>query len=89
MIKLKDNLVSLQNLPVTIKALEELDHLIKFYSANKPGPAYCAFKYVDGSGDITARADIEVQFNRKFIIEALHKQRQVLVDYLYGLGIEA
>ncbi len=83
MIKLADNKVALVNLGTTIKALEELDTLIKYYSVDKPGPAYANFTHVDGPGEV------QVQLDRKIVVPALQAQRQKLVDYLATLGIEA
>lgn len=81
MVKLSDNRTALINLGTTIGAIEDLDKLIKLYSEDKPGPAYCNFEY---HGPIT-----KVQFNRSIIVVALKAQRQHLVDYLATLGIEA
>ena len=80
MIKLSENRVGLINLGTTIAALEELDQLITIYSENKPGPAYVKFQY-NGK-------EMSVQFNRKIMVTALQSQRQELVHYLEGLGIE-
>lgn len=82
MISLKDNKTALYNLSGTIEALERFDLLIEFYSEDKPGPAYTAFSNVH----IT---DLEVQFDRKIIVDALKAQRKTLVDYLVNLGIDA
>ena len=82
MIKLSENRVALINLGVTINAIDELDTLIKFYSVDKPGPAYCTCTNVDGPGEV------KVQIDRKIMVPALQAQRQKLVDYLAGLGIE-
>jgi len=83
MIKLSENRTALINIPLTIKAIDDFDYLINYYSVNKLGPAYCTFKYIDGPGEIS------VQFDRHTIIETLKSQRQKLVDYLVTLGIEA
>ena len=80
MIKLSENRTALINLGHTIDAIEELEKLILQYSEDKPGPAYCNFEYV---GPVT-----KVQFDRSIIVVALKAQRQKLVDYLAGLGIE-
>ena len=81
MISLKENRTEFMNLHVTITALEELDCLIDYYSADKLGPAYCTFTYVDGPGEV------RVQFNRKIVLTALNAQRAALVEYLASLGI--
>lgn len=81
MIKLSKNRNALINLGVTVDALEEIDKLIARYSEDKTGPAYCSFEYI---GPVN-----KVQFDRQIIITALKAQRQKLVDYLAGLGIEA
>lgn len=82
MIKLSENKVALKGLNTTISALETLDYLIKEYKQAKLGPAYCKFDYV-------ATDHSSVQFDRSIMVEALTKQRQVLVDYLANLGIDA
>lgn len=82
MISLKDNHTALMNLPTTIKALEDLEVIIKLYELNKVGPAYCTFTYIDGPGTI------DVQFHRKIILQSLYAQRDVMIDYLKTLGIE-
>ncbi len=82
MIKLSENKGALKNLDTTIAALETLDYLIKKYKEGKVGPAYCEFDYVDTDHS-------SVQFDRSIMVEALTKQRQVLVDYLATLGIDA
>lgn len=83
MVKLSENRVALINLGTTINAMDELDTLIKFYSVDKPGPAYVTFTHVDGPGEV------KVQIDRKNILPALQAQRQKLVDYLATLGVEA
>ena len=83
MISLADNRTALMNLGTTIKAIDDLDVLIEYYSANKPGPAYCTFEHVDGPGTV------RVQFSRGTISDALMNQRDELVAYLETLGIEA
>ncbi len=82
MVKLSENRVALMNLGVTINAIEEFDTLIKFYSVDKPGPAYCTLTHVDGPGEL------KVQIDRKLMVPTLQAQRQKLVDYLATLGIE-
>lgn len=83
MVKLSENRTALINLGTTIAAIDELDTLIKFYSVDKPGPAYCSFTHVDGPGEV------KVQIDRKLMVPTLQAQRQKLVDYLATLGIEA
>ena len=83
MVKLSENRVALINLGTTIAALDELDTLIKFYSVDKPGPAYVTFTHVDGPGEV------KTQIQRPVMVLALQAQRQHLVDYLAGLGVEA
>ena len=82
MVKLSDHRTELVNLGTTIKALDELDTLIKFYSVDKPGPAYATFTYVDGPGEV------QVQFQRPIMVIALQAQRRHLSDYLARLGVE-
>ena len=82
MIKLSENRTALVNISITIKAIDDFDDLINYYSIDKPGPAYCTFKYVDGPDQV------DTQFDRKIIVTALEAQRQKLVDYLATLGIE-
>lgn len=83
MVKLSENRVALINLGTTIAAMDELDTLIKFYSEDKPGPAYVTYTHVDGPGEV------KVQIDRKIMVPALQAQRQKLVDYLATLGVEA
>lgn len=83
MISLNDNRGALCNLKLTIDALDQLDLLIKYYSKDKGGPAYCTFGYVDGPGDV------KVQIARSVIVPALVSQRNNLVTYLATLGIDA
>jgi hypothetical protein len=83
MIKLSENRTALVNIPITIKAIDDFDDLINYYSVDKPGPAYCTFKGIDGPGEIS------VQIDRPIMVETLKLQRQKLVDYLVTLGIEA
>jgi hypothetical protein len=83
MIKLSENRTALINIPLTIKAIDDFDDLINYYSVDKPGPAYCTFKYIDGTGESS------VQIDRPTVVETLKSQRQKLVDYLASLGIEA
>lgn len=83
MISLEEHRTALINLRGTIEALENLDTLIKFYSVDKPGPAYCEFHYVDELNKP------EVQIERSIMVTALKAQRQRLVDYLSRLGIRA
>jgi hypothetical protein len=83
MIKLSENRTQLMNMKTTIDALDEFDTLIKYYSVDKPGPAYCKFSYVDGIGECS------VQIDRSIVVPTLQAQRQKLVDYLATLGIEA
>lgn len=82
MIKLSEHEISLRNLSITINALEELDTLIAIYSEDKPGPAYAAFNSIVGRDKLTVR------FDRDVIVPALKAQREKLVSYLSGLGIE-
>lgn len=82
MIKLSENKTALMNLTGTIEAIETLDYLIKEYKQLKVGPAYCKLDYVPVSRS-------NVQLDRNIMVEALTKQRQVLVDYLATLGIDA
>lgn len=72
MISLKDNRTALLNLKSTIHSLEQLDSLIKFYSIDKPGPAYCTFEHID------APIEVKVQFDRSFIVTALKEQRRII-----------
>lgn len=82
MIKLSENKTALMNLTGTIEAVGTLDYLIKWYKQIKVGPAYCKLDYVSIN-------HCNVQLDRNIMVEALTKQRQVLVDYLATLGIDA
>lgn len=82
MIKLSEKRTELVNLKTTIGALESIDKLIKVYSTERPAPAYCQFDYIDGPGKV------DVQFDRKIIVDALSKQREKLVKYFADLGVE-
>ena len=81
MISLKNNRSALVNLPVTIKALEDLEILISYYSKDVPGPAYVIFDCIDGPNQI------RTQMNRKIMVAALQSQKQQLKEYLFSLGI--
>lgn len=81
MINLRDNKTALLNLGATIEALESLDCLIKKYSEDKVGPAYCEFEYVETKHS-------KVQIERSIMVKALKEQRQVLVKYLNTLNIQ-
>lgn len=83
MIKLSENRAALINLGITIAALDGVDQLIKHYSLDKPGPAYCVFTQVDGPGEV------KVQLDRSIVLNALQQQRQKFVEALALLGIEA
>lgn len=87
MIKLADNRTSLINLGVTIKALEDIDQLIKEYNTDSPGPAYVNFEYVIDYGSLLHTH--QVQFDRSVMVTALKAQRKILADHLATLGIEA
>lgn len=82
MIKLKDKITSLMNLEGTIKALRDLNHLIKYYSDGKIGPAYLTARYVGSP-------EVEFQVDQEFMVPALQAQRESLVAYLATLGIDA
>ena len=81
-LKLSEYRVSLTNLGVTFDALDKFDELIKFYSVDKPGPAYLKVDH----GPI--RADGGIQIDRDIMVVALKQQRDRLVEYLAKLGIE-
>lgn len=80
MIKLTDNRVALMNLGATIKALDDLDELIRHYSDPKPGPAYVSFEHLD--------RPMSVQIDRSIMLVALNAKRDKLVEYMASLGIE-
>lgn len=80
MIKLKDNRVALINLGNTIKAIDQLDELIRHYSNPVPGPAYVSFEHLDHS--------MSAQIDRSIMLVALRAQRDKLVEYMASLGIE-
>jgi hypothetical protein len=81
MISVKENHTALFNLPVTIRAIKDLDVLIGHFSEERIGPAYLTFKYVSPSV-------ADTQIERSIMLTALKAQRQKLVDYLATLGIE-
>lgn len=82
MIKLSESKVALVNLKGTIEALEQIKSLIDSYKEDKAGPAYCSFDHV-------YRTEAKVQFNRPIMVKALEEQKEVLVNYLANLGIDA
>jgi hypothetical protein len=82
MITLKDKKTALVNLGVTVDALDNLTDLIKYYSVDKPGPAYVVFNH-------TSCGKSEAQIDRSIMVTALKAQKQKLVDYLATLGIDA
>ena len=81
MIKLDEHRTALINLGTTIEALETIDQLIAFYSQDSKGPAYVLFQAPRGDGN--------VQFSRDVAVQALKAQREIKVQYLATLGIEA
>lgn len=81
MIKYSEHRVGLVNLETTFKAIENIDKLIKHYSEDKPGPAYCQFSAI-GIGEVS------VQFRREIILDPLNQQREKLTSYLKTMGID-
>lgn len=81
MIALSTNKTALNNLNITLKALENIDALISEYRIDLPGPAYAIFEYLPNTH--------KVQFNREIIVTALQAQREKLVACLASLGIDA
>lgn len=81
MISLSENKTALLNLGSTIDAIDSLDYLIKEYSEDKVGPAYCNFEYLQTKHS-------KVQIERSVMVKALKEQRQVLVKYLNTLNIQ-
>ena len=82
MIKLNEHRVALVNLGLTIDALATLEHLIEYYSDVKKAPVSVKF-------DMYAPCSGFVQIDRDIMVAALQDQRQKLIDYLAGLGIDA
>lgn len=82
MINLKDNITGLRNLDVTISALKNFNQLIRYYSEDKPDPAYL-------SARVNYDNYIDIQVDREIMVPALKAQRQKLVDYLATLNIDA
>ena len=81
MISLSKNRTSLANLGRTINALEKIEDLIEYYSQSGRGPAYLQIRYAMG--------EPEIQMDRSIIVDALHAQREKLLDYFAALGIDA
>ena len=81
MISLKDKRIALMNLAITIRALEDIDTLLDKYDDDKPGPAYAQID--------SFSKRVEVQFDRKILVQALQDQKQHFVEYLATLGIDA
>lgn len=81
MISLSKNRTSLANLGTTINALEKIEDLITFYSQSSPGPAYLQIRHAMG--------EPEIQMDRSIMVDALHAQREKLLDYFATLGIDA
>jgi hypothetical protein len=79
MISAKEHRVGLSNLGVTFDAIRNLDRAIAYYSIDKPGPAYIAFEH-----STIEKAQIE----RSIMVACLKAQRQRLIDYLNGIGIQ-
>lgn len=84
-LKLSEHRTALTNLGVTFNALDKINELIKFYSVDKPGPTYVMFDHVN---HIISPTDY-VQIHRDIMVDALNKQRDILIEYLAKLGIEA
>lgn len=82
MINLKDNIIGLSNLDVTISALKDFNKLITYYSQGMIGPAYLSAK-------LGYNNDTDFQLDREIIVIALKAQRQKLIDYLATLHIDA
>ena len=83
MISLKKNRVQLVNLNITIKAIDEIDELIKFFKdPGRMGPAYITVNHYAGE-------KAELQLNRDVFVDALQWHRVSLVKYLADLGIDA
>jgi hypothetical protein len=83
MISLKENRIALINLQTTINAIDEIDELIKFYNdSTKTAPVYLNVRYYMGLSS-------ELQMDKRIIIHALRAQREVIVNYLADLGIDA
>lgn len=82
MINLNQKRTELLNLGVTIKALEQLNYLIEYFSEPKLRPVYVRFEQF-------AQSEPAVQFDRDIMITALEDQRRKLIDYLATLGIDA
>jgi hypothetical protein len=81
MISLSEHRTSLLNLPVTLKALADIETLIENYRDQPDGVAYVAFDF--------GGRPVQVQLRAEIAISALNGQRAVLVEYLATLGITA
>lgn len=82
MINLKNYSDPLCNLHVTIDAIKKFNQLIRYYSEDKPGPAYL-------SARVNYDNYIDIQVDREIMVTALKAQRQKLVDYLATMHIDA
>lgn len=81
MIGLKENRVSIHNLPLTIEAYDELGKLIDHFSVPRFGPAYLIV-------DADALMRPKIQLDRAIFVAALEAQRDKLEQYLAKLGID-
>ena len=78
-ISVKEHCIGLANLGVTFDAIRNLNRAITYYSSDKVGPAYISFEY-----SILENAQIE----RSIMVTALKAQRERLIDYLRGIGLD-
>ena len=70
----------LHNLSIVFDAIKSLNKAISHYSEDKPGPAYFKFEYFDET--------THHQIQRKFMVEALEKEKNHLIEYLKNIGID-
>jgi hypothetical protein len=78
-ISIKEHGIELANLGVTFDAIRNLNAAIRLYSIDKPGPAYIKFE-----NTLLDNAQIE----RSIMVTALKAQRERLIEYLRGIGLD-
>jgi hypothetical protein len=78
-ISVKEHCVELASIGVTFDAIRNLNEAIREYSRPVVGPAYIKFEHT-----VLENAQIE----RSIMVTALAAQRQRLIDYLTGIGLD-
>ena len=70
----------LRSVQLLFNAIEQYETLLKFYSENKPGPAYLDCNYVNGDS-------LEIQLDRAIMTTAIRSQLTMYHDALTDMGV--